>query len=171
MDVMAIDEFVNAHGLLADAVQESCRVTGEDLRDVGVTQHGVESSDDGGQFIRRTAAASALDGLDSVADAVDAVADGMRKIAIEQEKFKNAIGREIGCVYLAVSFKRSTTTQKSDKFQVLVAGVVAFLFLKQLGLKDLEQGRGGVGPFKVSAQANELPALPVDHVSIAHAFE
>ena len=119
--------------LLADAVQECSRVAGQDLGDGGVAQHGVQPADARGQLVGRTPAAGALDGFDGVANAVDAIADGMRKIAIEQEEFQNAVGREIGCVDLAVGFKRSATTEQAYQFKILVTGVDALVFLKSSG--------------------------------------
>ena len=96
---------MNAHALLADGVQESGQVAGQDLRNVGVAQLRVQAADHGGQFFRSAAAAVALDRFDGVSNAVYRVADGVRKIAIELEKFKNAAGRQIGCVYLAVGLE------------------------------------------------------------------
>ena len=93
MDVIAVDEFVNAHALLADGVQECGRVAGQDFADGGVAQHGVQTADARGELVGRAPAAGALDGFDGVANAVDAIADGMREIAIEQQEFENAIGR------------------------------------------------------------------------------
>ena len=101
--------------------------SGQNLADRGVAQHGVQASDPRGQLVRRAPAAGALDRFDGVANAVDAVADGVRKIAIQQEKFQNAVGREIGCIHLAIGFERGATAEQPYQFKILVAGVVALL--------------------------------------------
>src|ERR1035438_6525454 len=102
MHVVTVDELVDAHALLADGVQESRRIPGQDLPDGGVAQHSLQPADDRNQLVRRTAAAGALKPLDSVADAFDGVSDGVRKVAIEQQELENAVWREFGGVDLAV---------------------------------------------------------------------
>jgi len=92
VDVVAVDEFVNAHALLANAVEKGSSVSGENFTDGCVAEHGVKAADYGGQLVWWAAAAGALDGLDSVADAVDAVADGVRKIAVEEQEFEDTVG-------------------------------------------------------------------------------
>src|ERR1700722_2444280 len=105
MHIIAVDEFVNSHGLLADAMQKGSRVAGQNLRDVCIAQHGMQTTNHRGQLVWWPSSACALDGFDGVADTVDAVADSMGKIAIEQKEFQNAAGRKIGCVNLAVRFE------------------------------------------------------------------
>ena len=80
-------------------------------------------------------------------------------------------GGEIGGVHLAVGFKRRAAAQQADLLKILVAGVLALLRAEQLGLIDLKQRRGCVRAFKIAAQANELPSLPVNHGRVADAFE
>ena len=93
MDVITVDKLVNGEGLRADGVEEAGGVAVEDFVDGGVAELRVEAADDGDQLFRRAAATGALDGFNGIADAVDAIEDGVGKIAIEQEEFKNAVGR------------------------------------------------------------------------------
>ena len=51
MDVIAINEFVNAHALLTNGVQKCGRVSGQDFANGGVAQHGVKSPDACGQVL------------------------------------------------------------------------------------------------------------------------
>ena len=137
----------------------------------GVAEHGVQAADARGQFVRRAAAAGVLDGLDGLANAVDGVADGVGKVAIEQQKLENAIGSEIGGVDLAVGFEGRAAAQEADLLEILVAGVLALRRMRELRLIDLEQRGGGVGALKVAAEADELPALAVNHGGVADALE
>ena len=61
MDVVAVDEFVDAEALLADVVEERRGVAGEDFGDGGVAEHGVQAADAGGEFVGRAAAAGVLE--------------------------------------------------------------------------------------------------------------
>ena len=58
-----------------------------------------------------------LDRLDGLANAVDGVADGVRKVAIEQKEFEDAVGCEIGCVDLAVGLEGRATAQQTRPAQ------------------------------------------------------
>ena len=169
--VIAVDEFVNAQALLADGVQECRRIAGQNFADGGVAEHGVQPADARGELVRRAAAAGALDGFNGVADAVDAVADGVGKVAIEQQKLENAVGSKIGGVHLAVGFERRAAAQQADQLEVLIAGVLALRQVEELRLIDLEQRGGGVGALQVAAEADELPALAVNHGGVADALE
>jgi hypothetical protein len=73
------------------------------------------------------AAAGALDGFDGVADAVDAVADGVRKVAVEEQKLQDAIGRKVGGVDLAVGLEGGAAAQQAHQLKILIAGVFALL--------------------------------------------
>ena len=125
VDVIAVDQFVDAQALLADGVEKCGGVAGENFADGGVAEHGVEAADAGGQFVGRAAAAGVLDGFDGLADAVDAVANGVGKVAIEQEELEDAVGREIGGVDLAVGLECGAAAQQADLLKILVAGVLA----------------------------------------------
>ena len=46
MHVMAIDELVDFHALLADGVEKAGRVAGENFADGGEAERGVEAADD-----------------------------------------------------------------------------------------------------------------------------
>ena len=83
MHVVAVNEFVDAHTLLSDGMQESPGITGQNLMDRGVAKHGMEAANAGGEFLGRTARAGALDGFDGAHDAVDRVANGVREVAIQ----------------------------------------------------------------------------------------
>ena len=48
---------------------------------------------------------------------------------------------------------------------------LSLLRVEELGLVDLEQRGGGVGALKIAAEADELPALAVDHAGVGGAFE
>ena len=105
MNVVAVDEFVDAEALLADVVEKRSRIAGENFTDGGVAEHGVQPADAGGEFVRRAAAAGVLNGVDGVADAVNAVADGVGKVAVEQQELEDAIGRDVGGIDLAIGFE------------------------------------------------------------------
>src|ERR1017187_7398280 len=49
--------------------------------------------------------------------------------------------------------------------------MLARLRMKEIGLIDLEQRGRGVGAFEIAAQADELPALPVNHGGVADSLE
>ena len=106
-----------------------------------------------------------------MSDAVDAVANGVREVAIEEEELEDAVRGEIGGVHLAISFEGGAAAQQADLLEVLVAGVTPLRRAEQVGLIDLQQRGGGVGALEVAAQANELPALAVNHGGVADAFE
>ena len=135
------------------------------------SEHGVQSADAGGQFFGRTAGAGALDGFEGGADAVDGIANGVGEVAVEQQKFEDAVGGDVGGVDLAIGFECRAAAQKAHLLEVLVAGVLAFGSAEEIGLVDLEQGGGGVGALEVAAETDELPALAVNHGGIADAFE
>ena len=97
------------------------------------------------------------------ARAFDAVADGVGKVAVEEQEFKHAIGREIGRVDLAVRFKGRATAQQADELEIQVPGALFGGMLEQFGLKHFEQRGRCIGAFKVAAEANELPSLAVNH--------
>jgi hypothetical protein len=86
VDVVAVDEFVDAEALLADVVKELRGVAGEDLGDGGVAEHGVQAADAGGEFVRGSAAAGVLNGVDGRADGVDTVSNRVGEVAVEQEE-------------------------------------------------------------------------------------
>src|SRR5580693_1338786 len=171
LHVVAIDQFMNAHGLLANGVQECGWISGEDLSDAGVAELCVQQADDGSDLFRRAAAAGTLDGLDGMANTVDAETDGVGKVAIEKEELENALGRDVGGVDLAVSFKGSTTAQQADEFEILVARTLALLLGRQFLLIDLKQSGGGIGALKIATEADELPSLAVDHGGVTDPFE
>ncbi len=153
----------------------SCRNAGvspcQYLVDGGEAEHGVQPADAGDQFVRRAAAAGALNGFNGLAHAVHAVADGVRKVAIEQQKLQNAVGRNIGGVNLAIGFEGCAAAQQADQLKILIAGVLALLRMKQIRLIDLKQRGRGVGALEIAAQADELPALAVNHGGVADALE
>ena len=93
------------------------------------------------------------------------------KVAIEEQEFENAIGRDVGGVDLAVGLEGGAAAQQADQLEVLVAGVLALGRAEEFGLVDLKQGGGGVGALEVAAEADELPALAVNHGGVADALE
>src|ERR1700686_86662 len=95
----------------------------------------------------------------------------MRKVAIEKQEFKNAIGSDIRRINLAIGLECGRTAQQAYLLKILRARVVSLGHAEQFGLKYLQQGGGGVGPFKVSPEANELPPLPMDHGGVADTLE
>ena len=52
-----------------------------------------------------------------------------------------------------------------------MAGVFAPLRAEQVGLVNLEHGGGGIGALKITAEADELPALTMNHGGVADALE
>ena len=100
-------------------------IAGENFADGGEAEHGVQFADACREFVRWAAAAGVLDGLNRLANAIDGVADGVGKVAIEEEKFEDAIGREVGGVDLTVGFEGRAAAEKADLFKILIAGVFA----------------------------------------------
>lgn len=60
---------------------------------------------------------------------------------------------------------------QTHQFQMEIAGRFPLLRGEEFGLVDLEQRGRGVGALKIAAEADELPALTVDHAGIGGAFE
>jgi hypothetical protein len=56
------------------------------------------------------------------------------KVAVEQQKLEDAIGRDIGGVDLAVGFEGGAAAQQADQLKILVALVLALLRIEELGL-------------------------------------
>ena len=123
----------------------------------------MEPADARGKLIGRTAAAGVLDGIDCGTDAIHAVADGVRKVAVEQQELENAIGNDVCGVDLAVGLECRATTEQTHQLEVMVTGVLPLLRVEQFGLVNLKHGSGGIGALQVAAEANELPALTVNH--------
>jgi len=171
MNVVAVDEIVDAHALLADGVQKAGCIAGQNFSDAGESQHGVQPADHREQLVGGTPSAGPLDSLHGLANAVSRVANGVRKVAIEKQEFQNTIGREVGRIDLAVSFKGGAGTQQAHEFEILIAGVFALGTAEEQGLIDLQHGSRGVSPLKIASQADELPALAVNHGRVADPFE
>ena len=80
-------------------------------------------------------------------------------------------GSDVGGVDLAVGFEGRAAAEQADQLKILVAGVLALLGIEEFLLVDLKHGGGGVGALEVAAEADELPALAVNHGGVADAFE
>src|SRR5579859_6497837 len=171
LDVVAVHDFVDAHALLANGVKECGSIAVQNFADRGIAEHGVQFANASAEFIRRTPAAGVLNGLNGLANTVDGISNGVWKVAIEQEKFEDTVGSEIGCINLAVGFERRTTTQEPDLLKILVARVFAFMRTGKQRLVDLEERSDSVGAFEVASESNEVPALAMDHRCIADALE
>src|SRR5579862_1709563 len=119
--VETVNKFVNVDTLLANGVKKCARISGEDFADSRVSQHGVESADARGEIFRRTTSAGALNGFYGGADAIDRITNGVRKIAIEQQEFEDAIGGDVRSVDLAKGFKGGAAAQQADLLEILIA--------------------------------------------------
>src|SRR5271155_2708240 len=91
LHVVSVNQLMNLLALLPDRVQKCAGVAVKNFVDCRVSQHGVQSSGRRQQFIRRASAASALDGVKRLTYSVDRIAQRVREIAIEQQKFQDAI--------------------------------------------------------------------------------
>ena len=138
VNVVAVNEFMDAHALLANGVKERSGIAGEDFADGGVAEHGVKAADAGGEFFGRTASPGALDGFDRAHDAVDGVANGMGEVPIEEQEFENPVGGDVGGVDLAIGLERRAAAEKTNLLEVLVAGMFSFRRAEEIGLVDLE---------------------------------
>ncbi len=112
---------MNPQAFRADIVQESSRITGENLADGGENQQGVQLADAGNQLLRSATPARRLNRLDGLARAFDAIADSVGKVPVKEEKLENAIGRDIGRIDLAVGLKRGAAAQQPDQLKVEMA--------------------------------------------------
>ena len=74
-----------------------CRNTGgiavENFADRSEAEHGVKAADASGEFVRGPASAGVLNGLNCLANTIDGIADGVGKVAVEEKKLKDAVGR------------------------------------------------------------------------------
>ena len=80
-------------------------------------------------------------------------------------------GSDVGGVDLAIGFEGGATAEQADQLKILVTGVLALVRVEEFLLVDLEHGGGGVGAFEIAAEADELPALAVNHGGVADALE
>jgi hypothetical protein len=67
----------------------------------------------------------------------------MGEVAVEQQELKNTVGAQICCIDLAVGFECGAAPEQPDKFQVLIAGILAFGCVEKVRLIDLEQRSNG----------------------------
>src|SRR3569833_77575 len=131
----------------------------------------MEAADARGKLVGRAATTGVLDRLNGLANAIDRVANGVWKVLIKQQKLEDSVGTQVGRVDLAVSLKCRAATEQSYKFQILIAGVITFRLEQEMWLIHLQQSVDGVRTFQVAAEANEVPALPVDHRCVADTLE
>src|SRR5580698_5130305 len=131
----------------------------------------MQTPDACGQFVGRTAASGALNGFNRLTYSVDAIANGVGEIAVEEEKLKDSVGSEIGCVDLTIRLERRATAQQADLLKVLVACVLALVGIGKSRLVHLKQGGNGVGTLEIAAETNEMPSLTVKHRGVCDAFK
>src|ERR1700721_1753929 len=94
LDVIAVHDFVDAHALMANGVEECGSISIQDFADRSETEQGMQFANACAEFVGGTASAGVLNGLDCLANTVDGVADRVRKVAIKQEEFEDPVGRE-----------------------------------------------------------------------------
>src|ERR1700728_822666 len=119
LNVVAVEEIMDAQALLANRVEKRCRVALTDFADGGVAEHGVETTDARNELIGRTPAAGALDGFDRVANAVNGISNRVGKISIQEKELENPFDRDVGRIHLAIGFKRRAAAKQSHLLKIL----------------------------------------------------
>src|ERR1700761_1526351 len=61
-----------------------------------------------------------LNRLERFMQMIDRVTNGVRKLGIQQEKFKKPLIRQVGRINLAVGLESSTATQQSYPFKIFI---------------------------------------------------
>src|SRR5215204_1219298 len=170
-DVSLDDRLVYLRALVTHVVEIRAQTRLQNLVDQAETERGAQAP---GEPVNAAGLARARrlgDGLEGRLHRLGREAHGARAVWVQQQKFDDALGAQVGRVDFAVSFEGSTRLEQTDPVEVVALRRVRDARCHQLVRIDVEQGGGRGGALDVAPDLYELPALAVVHRRVGDALE
>ena len=149
---------------LADDVLQIIRYSlVHDLRNLPEMKRGLQASGKTGKRRRPPLPSFPMYGLERTLQTINRKANRVRELFVKQQKLDNALRTNIGCIDLAIGFKRGTGAQQANPLQILIAFDDTMRLVPELMRIDIQQRNRSRCALQVAAQLDEVPALAMAH--------
>jgi hypothetical protein len=95
----------------------------------------------------------------------------VRKLRVQEQKFRDAQGPNLRGMGFAVGFDGNTTAQKADPLQIFGTLDRTLETVGYAVKVSFEKGSEGIGPLHIATQLDELPTFAVAHGRVSDAVK